>query len=122
MSLSNPIEDKDQFLQMLGELNGGTFIEQLVAATKAVALGTVVHGDKNKTGEVVVKFKMKRIGETTQVALSHTLDFTQPTSRGKRSEVGTAETPLYVGNTGVLTVLPNNTRPLFEDAGKSVEG
>lgn len=109
------IEDKDQFLQMVGELNGGTFLEQIVTAFKATALGTVVHGDKGKKGEVTIKFSMSRIGETTQVAVRHTLDFTQPTSRGKRSETGTTETPLYVGRTGVLTVLPDTQQPLFAE-------
>lgn len=113
------IEDKDQFLQMLGELNGGTFLEQVVTAFKATALGTVVHGDKGKKGEVTLKFDMQRIGETTQLAVKHSLSFSQPTSRGKRSEVGTTETPLYVGRTGVLTVLPNDTRPLFAEADAS---
>lgn len=120
MNLIESGKEKKQFLEMLGDLNGGTFLEQMTAAFKAVALGTVVHGDKNKKGEVTLKFSFKRIGETTQVAVAHTLDFSAPTSRGKRGETGTTDTPLYVSANGVLTVLPNDTKPMWDQAGKPV--
>lgn len=113
-------KDKDAFLQVLSELNAGVFLEQVTAAMKAVALGTVVHGDKGKKGKLTLTFDMARIGETTQLSVKHSLAYSQPTSRGKKGEDATTETPLYVGQTGVLTVLPNTNQSL--PFGEKAEG
>ncbi|CAN7393835.1 hypothetical protein LJR143_002220 [Pseudoxanthomonas sp. LjRoot143] len=93
--------------EMLADLNGGVFMEQLGTALSDVALGTVNFGDKGKTGEVTVKFKLARIGESNQVALTHSLAFKRPTSKGKRGEELSGDTPLHVNAGGRLTLMPD---------------
>lgn len=97
---------KTDFVELVGELNAGVFLQQINAALSDVALSTALYGDKGKTGEVTLKFKLRRIGESTQVAMMHTLSFSKPTTRGKASEDATTETPLYVHRGGKLAVMP----------------
>lgn len=97
---------KTDFIELLPELNAGVLLQQINAALSDVGLATAVHGDKGKEGEVTLKFKMKRIGETTQVELKHTLGFSKPTARGKSTEEATTTTPVYVCHGGRLSVLP----------------
>ena len=93
-------------LELIGELNAGVFLQQISAALTDVALGTVVHGDKGKKGEVTVKFTLQRIGESSQVAMKHALSYSKPTPRGKATEQAATETPLYVHRGGKLAVMP----------------
>jgi len=97
---------KTDFRELLTELNAGIFEQQINAALSDVALGTALHGDKGKTGEVTIKLKLQRIGESSQVAMKHTLSFSKPTPRGKATEEATTETPLYVCRGGKLSVMP----------------
>jgi hypothetical protein len=97
---------KTDFVELLGELNAGVFVQQINAALSDVALGTALYGDKGKCGEVTIKLKLQRIGESSQVAMKHTLNFSKPTTRGKASEEATTETPLYVHRGGRLAVMP----------------
>jgi len=103
---SSAAPPKTDFVELVGELNAGVFIQQINAAMSDVALGTVVHGDKGKCGEVTLKFKVTRIGESSQVAMKHTLSYSKPTARGKASEEATTETPLHVHRGGKLSVMP----------------
>ena len=96
------------FRELLGELNAGVFEQKLNAALSACALNTALYGDKGKTGEVVIKLALNRIGESSQVAMKHTLEFKKPTTRGFATEKDTTETPLHVGRGGRLTVTPDN--------------
>lgn len=102
---------KTDFVDLIGELNAGVLLQQLNAALSDVALGTVLYGDKGKSGEVTLKLKLSRIGESSQVSMKHSLSFSKPTTRGKASEEATTETPLYVHRGGKLAVMP-------EDQGK----
>lgn len=94
--------------EVLADLNGGVFEQQVGRAISEVALGVVTHGDKGKKGKVTVTFDFARIGESTQVAVKHTLAYTRPTSRGKSSEDTTTETPMHVGRGGKLTLVPES--------------
>lgn len=101
--------------EVLDDLNGGVFAEQVGRALSDVAMGVVNNGDKKRGGKVTITFDMIRIGESTQVAVKHKLAFTKPTSRGKSSEESTTETPMHVGRGGKLTLVPDSqTRFEFE--------
>lgn len=93
--------------EMLADLNGGVFLEQVGTAMSDVALGVVNFGDKGKTGEVILKFKMTRIGESNQIALTHAMAYKRPTSKGKRGEELSGDTPLHVNTGGRLTLMPD---------------
>lgn len=93
--------------EVLEDLNGGVFAQQVGRAFSDVALGVVTNGDRRRGGKVTITFDMTRIGESTQVAVKHTLSFTKPTSRGKASEESTTETPMHVGRGGKLSLVPD---------------
>lgn len=105
------------FAEMLTELDGGVFEQKVARALQDVATGVVAHGDKGKSGKVIVTFDMKRIGETNQVDVQHKVEYLQPTRRGKRSEQDATSTPMHVGRGGKLTLMPDTqTRFDFEQS------
>lgn len=92
--------------ELFDAMQGGTFQAQLERALSEVALHVVTHGDKGKKGKVVIEFNMARVGESTQVNLTHKLTFNAPTARGKKSEDAAAQVPLHVGSNGRLSLSP----------------
>jgi hypothetical protein len=100
--------DASDFLQ---SLNAGVFANQLGQALSNVAAGCVEYG---KQGTVTVTFKLKQIAQSHQVNVTHTLDFVEPTKRGKRREDTTLDTPLYVTPDGLKPFLDNPTGQLFK--------
>lgn len=101
--------------EFINSLNASVFAQQVGRALSDVAAGVVDHG---KPGEVTLKFKLKQIGQSNQVAVSHTLDYVQPTKRGKKREDTTLDTPLYVTANGLELFQTDPTAQLFsrEDA------
>lgn len=100
--------DASEFLQ---SLNAGVFAQQLGKALSDVAAGCVEFG---KQGQVTVTFKLKQIAQSHQVNGTHTLDFVEPTKRGKRREDTTLDTPLYVTPDGLQLFLENPTGQLCQ--------
>lgn len=98
------------FQELLNDLNGGVFVEQVGQALSQVALGVVTTGKK---GKVVLTFDMAQIGNSSQIEVKHTLAFASPTHRGKQSEDAMTSTPLHVGKGGVLTLFPHEQNELF---------
>ncbi|SFK45709.1 hypothetical protein [Azotobacter beijerinckii] len=96
--------------EFINSLNAGVFAQQIGRALSDVAAGII---DNNKQGEVTLKFKMKRIGESNQVNVTHTLDFNEPTKRGKRREDVTLDTPMYVTANGLELFQTDPTAQLF---------
>ena len=98
-----------------GSLNAGVFAQQVGRALSDVAAGVIDH---SKQGQVTITLKMKQIGQSNQVAVSHTLDFVQPTKRGKKREDTTLDTPLYVTEQGLTLFQNDPTAQMFsrEDA------
>lgn len=96
--------------EFIASLNGGVFAQQLARAISDVA-GSVI--DTGKKGEINVKLKLSQIGESTQVKVSHTLEFTQPTKRGCKREDVTLDTPMYVTTSGVVLFQQNPTQDLI---------
>lgn len=99
----------------INSLNAGVFANQLGRALSDVAAGVVEY---SKQGAVTVTFKLKQIGQSNQVAVTHTLDFVEPTKRGKRREDTTLDTPMYVTENGLELFASDPTAQLFkkEDA------
>ena len=95
----------------LNSLNAGVFAQQVGAALSAVAAGCVTHG---KQGQVTLTFKIKQIAQSHQVAVTHTLDYVEPTKRGKKREDTTLDTPLYVTPEGLQLFLTNPTDQIFK--------
>jgi len=91
--------------ELLAELDGGVFNEKLSRALRDVAEGAL---QNQREGKVNVELKIKQIGESTQVAVHHKLAYVRPTKRGKSSEEDTTSTPLYVGQRGKLTIMPES--------------
>jgi hypothetical protein len=102
MNDNNPAELFDQ-------LDAGVFRQKVAKAFADVALGVAIHGKK---GRVLLTFDFERIGESTQVEMTHKVLFSKPTEHGKNIEENTTSTPLHVGVGGVLTVL-ETTGDLF---------
>lgn len=106
-------DDEPSLADFLEELGGGTFAKKIMRALKDTGIGTVMYGDKGKTGKVTITLSMKRIGESQQVALDHTLAYSKPTIRGTASETDASQTPLFVSSKGRLSVTPD-TQTKFE--------
>ncbi len=102
MNENNPVALFDQ-------LDAGIFRDKVAKAFADVALGVAIHGKK---GRVLLTFEFARVGESSQVELTHRVMFTKPTERGKVIEENTTSTPLHVGHGGALTVL-ETTGDLF---------
>ena len=94
----------------INSLNAGVFANQIGRALSDVAAGVVEHG---KQGQGVLTFKLTRIGESNQITVAHTLDFVQPTKRGKKREDTGLDTPMYVTENGVVLFQTDPTGQLF---------
>lgn len=105
---------KTDFAEMLGELNGGVFAQQVNQAISDVALGVVTQG---KAGEITIKLSLKQIGEGQQVNVTHKLSYVKPTMRGKICEEAAADTPMHVGVGGVISLYPNKQTSMELGAG-----
>ncbi len=98
--------------EFINSLNAGVFAQQVGKALSDVALGVVEFG---KQGQVTLTFKLKQIAQSQQVAVTHTLDYVQPTKRGKKREDTSLDTPLYVTAEGLQLFLTNPTAQLFTE-------
>lgn len=101
--------------QFIADLNAGVFEQTLALALSEVAAAVI---DNGSTGHVTVKFDLRQISQSTQVAVKHKLSYTRPTSSGKRSEEATHETPMYVGKGGKMTFFPENQNQMFTKTGE----
>ncbi|NID15009.1 hypothetical protein HBF32_05945 [Luteibacter yeojuensis] len=104
---------------MLADLHAGVFEQQVNAAISDVAANVCTHGKK---GEVVLKFTMKQIGDSNQVAMTHSMKFLVPTARGRIVEETAADTPLHVSKGGKLTLYPEEQREMFNREGAVQSG
>jgi len=84
--------------EFFDNLNAGVFSQQIGHALSDVAAGVVEYGKK---GKVIITLELSPLGETSQVNISHTLDYVQPTKRGKRREDTTLDTPMHVTPNGI---------------------
>lgn len=103
------MSESTNFSELIHDLNGGVFAEQVSRAMSDVALNVVTNG---KPGKVTLSFDFRQIGQSNQVAVSHKLAYAKPTMRGKATEEYATETPLHVGKGGVLSLFPHEQTKL----------
>jgi hypothetical protein len=115
MSAPAPSHRDTNVNQFLEDLDGGVFIQKLARAISEVAGGVV---DNNDKGSIDIKLNIKRIGQSYQVNIGHTLKYTVPTLRGKISEEDTTETPMHVNTGGMVSIFPENQNQLFTRTGE----
>lgn len=102
--------------EILENLNAGIFSAAAEHAMAEVALATVTTGKK---GTVTMTFDFRQIGQSSQVAITHTLKFKKPKLRGSVVEDTQAETPLHVEAGGKLTLFPTKSGDLFGERSES---
>lgn len=95
---------------LLGDLNAGVFEQQLNTAISDIAANVCTHGKK---GELIVKFSFKQIGDSNQVAMTHSLKSVVPMARGRIIEESASDTPLHVGRGGKLSLYPEEQTDMF---------
>jgi hypothetical protein len=101
---------------LLSDLNAGVFEQQLNTAISDIAANVCTHGKK---GELVVKFSFKQIGDSNQVAMTHSLKSVVPMARGRIIEESATDTPLHVGRGGKLSLYPEEQAEMFPKRGES---
>lgn len=94
------------FTETLNDLDAGVFAQKLSRAVADTAEAVAYHERKAK-GKVTIELTMERIGDSSQLSVSHKLSFSKPTRRGKATEEDTTSTALYVGPRGALSVMPD---------------
>jgi hypothetical protein len=99
--------------KFFAELDGGQLEEKLSKVLSLVA-GAVM--DHEAGGEVTLKLTFKPLSPQ-QVMISHDLKFTRPTMRGKQTENEANKTPMFVGEKGKLTFLPEHQHTMFDHKG-----
>lgn len=110
----NQKSSKTDITELLPELNAGVFVEQINTALSDIAANVVTHGKK---GELTLRFQVKQIGESNQVAVTHSLKSIVPKARGKITEETATDTPLHVGHGGRLSLFPNTQTKMELGAG-----
>lgn len=105
---------KTNFAELLGDLNGGVFEQQINRALSDISANVCTHG---KDGELTLKFKVSQIGEGSQVNVTHSLKSVVPKPRGRLIEENSVDTPLHVGSGGKLTLYPNTQTKMELGAG-----
>ncbi|WP_330925008.1 hypothetical protein [Candidatus Sororendozoicomonas aggregata] len=104
--------------EFVADLDGGLVEEKLSRILSDVA-GAVI--DHNAAGEVILKLNLKRLAQSYQVVVNHTIKYTRPTSRGKVTEDESTSTPMYVGEDGKLSFMQENQHALLNKKGQVQE-
>ncbi len=112
MSEQNRGTDLPQFIN---DLDGGVFAEKVARALSDVAAGVI---DFNEKGELNIKLKMARIGNSYRVGVKHELNYKVPESNGSYSQVNTTESVMHVNAGGRMSVFPENQNQLFTRSGE----
>lgn len=102
--------NRTNIAELLTDLNAGVFEQQLNAAISDVAANVVTHGKK---GELIIKLQIRQIGDSSQVALTHSLKSVVPMMRGRITEESAGDTPLHVGRGGKLSLYPGEQVDMF---------
>ena len=97
------------FNEMLSDLNGGVFEQKITRAMAEVALKVVHLGKK---GSVIIRLDMARIGDSSQINLTHSVEYKKPTQYGTASEIDETSTPMHVGPNGALSITPASTNQI----------
>lgn len=90
--------------QFICDLDGSQFEADLGKILTAVGIAVADH---DGAGEVNIKLKMKRIGQSNQVNIKHIINYKKPTSRGEQTEKTEGETAMYVSARQGMTYFPS---------------
>ncbi|QDP58641.1 MAG: hypothetical protein Unbinned8699contig1000_34 [Prokaryotic dsDNA virus sp.] len=112
MSGNNRGTDLPDFIN---DLDGGVFAEKVSRALSDVAAGVV---DQNKAGDLTLKFKIERIGNSYRVGIKHTIDYEVPEANGSYRQKNTTESVMHVNTGGRMTVFPENQHQLLSKTGE----
>lgn len=102
---------KTEISKILPEMNAGVYEGQINRALSDVAASVATFGKK---GEVILKFKLSRIGNSNQVVLAHSIKSTIPQERGRIIEEQESETPFHVARGGALELFPSEQGDLLK--------
>ncbi|SFM72185.1 hypothetical protein [Marinobacter pelagius] len=111
MSTSNRGTDLPQFIN---DLDGGVFAEKVSRALSDVAAGVIDFDDK---GELTIKLKFARIGNSYRVGIKHALTYKVPEANGSYSQENTTESVMHVNSGGRMSMFPENQNQLFTRTG-----
>lgn len=109
-------------LHQLEMLDAGIFAKKTAQAITATALSTVAQDGNAKTGVVTITLEFKRIQDSDQVHIKHTLKYSKPTKRGKQAEEDTTHSVAHVATTGELSINAYDQRDLFEQQPTKLRG
>ncbi|MBT11382.1 MAG: hypothetical protein CMI02_05025 [Oceanospirillaceae bacterium] len=100
--------------EFINDLDGGVFAEKVSHALSDVAAG-VIETDKN--GEVTLKFKLGRVGNSHRIQIKHSLTYKVPERNGNYSQENTTESVMHVNRGGRITVFPEDQGQLLTRTG-----
>lgn len=109
-NVMKPEAPRTDFPKILEDMNAGVFEQQINRAMSDVAANVATYGKK---GEVVLKFRLKRIGNSNQVVIDHSIKSVIPLERGKITEEHESETPMHVAKGGKLSLYPHEQGDLL---------
>ncbi|MCE0760704.1 hypothetical protein LWH94_16045 [Marinobacter sp. G11] len=112
MSSQNRGTDLPQFIN---DLDGGVFAEKVSRALSDVAAGVIDHDGK---GELNIKLKLERIGNSYRVGVKHALTYKVPEANGSYSQENTTESVMHVNTGGRMSMFPENQSQLFTRKGE----
>lgn len=98
---------------MLGDLDGGSLLNQIGHSVHEVAKSVVLHGDGKRKGKVTLELTFEQIKGASQVRIGHKLTFKKLTERGDQTETRENDAPMHVTRTGV-TSTPDGQLDLVE--------
>ncbi|MDX1816084.1 MAG: hypothetical protein R3180_00085 [Marinobacter sp.] len=101
--------------EFINDLDGGVYAEKVARALSDVAGGVIDH---QKGGEVTLKFKLARVGNSYRVAIKHSLTYKVPEANGSFSQENTTESIMHVNTGGRMTVFPENQGQLLTRTGQ----
>lgn len=97
--------------QFIGELDAGQLERQMSNVLSEVA-GSVT--DHDRAGKVVITLDIKKIKNSAQVNIDHTIKYSRPTSAGTKTEDFKRSTPMYVGTKGAMSFFPEKQTAMFD--------
>jgi hypothetical protein len=101
--------------EFINDLDGGVYAEKIARALSDVAAGVIDH---QKGGELTLKFKLTRIGNSYRVGIKHALTYKVPEANGCYSQENTTESIMHVNTGGRMTVFPENQHQLLTRTGE----
>jgi hypothetical protein len=94
----------------MNDLNAGIFAQQVANALSEVGAAVV---NFSKKGQIKLTFDISQIAESSQVKITHKLEYAMPTRRGSKREDSALDTPMYVTPKGITLFNEDPMAQLF---------